>query len=62
MHERLIEQVRRFNRAVTLHVGALENSYLQRGRPLSEARLLHEVGRDGNDVRTLRKRLKLDSG
>ena len=62
MRERLIEQVRRFNRAVTLHVGALENSYLQRGRPLSEARLLHEVGRDGIDVRTLRERLKLDSG
>jgi DNA-binding MarR family transcriptional regulator/GNAT superfamily N-acetyltransferase len=62
MHERHIEQVRRFNRAVTLHVGALENSYLQRGRPLSEARLLHEVGRDGIDVRTLRERLKLDSG
>jgi DNA-binding MarR family transcriptional regulator len=40
----------------------LENSYLQRGRPLSEARLLHEIARDGIDVRTLRERLKLDSG
>ncbi|WP_105400214.1 GNAT family N-acetyltransferase [Neorhizobium sp. T7_12] len=56
-----IEQIRRFNRVVTLHVGALEDSYLQRGRPLSEARLLHEI-RDGTDVRTLRERLKLDSG
>lgn len=62
MNRRYIDQVRRFNRAITLHVGALENSYLQRGRPLSEARLLHEVGRDGADVRTLRERLKLDSG
>jgi DNA-binding MarR family transcriptional regulator len=62
MHKHLVAQVRRFNRAVTLHVGALESSYLQRGRPLSEARLLHEVGRDGIDVRTLRERLKLDSG
>ena len=62
MHEGQIEQVRRFNRVVTLHVGALENSYLQRGRPLSEARLLHEVSSDGIDVRTLRERLKLDSG
>src|SRR3712207_1314777 len=62
MHKHAIEQVRRFNRTVTLHVGALENSYLQRGRPLSEARLLHEVGRDGIDLRTLRERLKLDSG
>ena len=62
MREGHVEQVRRFNRAVTLHVGALENSYLRRGRPLSEARLLHEVGPDGIDVRTLRERLKLDSG
>jgi DNA-binding MarR family transcriptional regulator len=62
MHERIIQQVRRFNRAVTLYLGALENSYLQRGRPLSEARLLHEVGCDGIGVRTLRERLKLDSG
>jgi DNA-binding MarR family transcriptional regulator/GNAT superfamily N-acetyltransferase len=62
MHRRTIQQVRRFNRAVTLHLGALENSYLQRGRPLSEARLLHEVGCDGIDVRILRERLKLDSG
>ncbi|MBL6080807.1 winged helix-turn-helix transcriptional regulator [Belnapia sp. T18] len=62
MHERHIEQVRRFNRAVTLHIGVLENSYLQRGRPLSEARLLHEVGPNGTDVRTLRERLNLDSG
>jgi DNA-binding MarR family transcriptional regulator len=57
-----IEQVRRFNRLVTLHVGALEDSYLQRGRPLGQARLLHEVGPDGIDVRALRERLKLDSG
>lgn len=62
MYENQLEQIRRFNRVVTLHVGALEDSYLQSGRPLSEARLLHEVGRDGNDVRALRERLRLDSG
>lgn len=62
MNKRYIEQVRRFNRAITMHVGALENSYLQRGRPLSEARLLHEIGHDGADVRALREQLKLDSG
>jgi DNA-binding MarR family transcriptional regulator/GNAT superfamily N-acetyltransferase len=62
MSRQQIEQVRRFNRVVTQHVGALEDSYLQRGRPLGEARLLHEVGRDGIDVRVLRERLKLDSG
>jgi DNA-binding MarR family transcriptional regulator/N-acetylglutamate synthase-like GNAT family acetyltransferase len=62
MGEHRIEQVRRFNRVVTQHVGALEDSYLQRGRPLGQARLLHEVGPDGIDVRALRERLKLDSG
>ena len=62
MIERQIEQVRRFNRIVTQHVGALEESYLRRGRPLGQARLLHEIGPDGIEVRTLRDRLKLDSG
>jgi len=57
-----IQQVRRFNRIVTQHVGALEDSYLHRGRPLGEARLLHEVDANGIDVRVLRERLKLDSG
>jgi DNA-binding MarR family transcriptional regulator/GNAT superfamily N-acetyltransferase len=62
MQQGQIEQVRRFNRIVTLHAGALENSYLQRGRPLSEARLLHEIGPDGIELRILREKLKLDSG
>jgi DNA-binding MarR family transcriptional regulator/GNAT superfamily N-acetyltransferase len=62
MDERQIEQVRRFNRVVTQHVGALEDSYLQRGLPLGQARLLHEIGSTGIDVRSLRERLKLDSG
>ncbi|NBJ10218.1 bifunctional helix-turn-helix transcriptional regulator/GNAT family N-acetyltransferase [Microvirga arsenatis] len=62
MNERQIQQVRRFNRIVTQHVGALEESYLQRGRPLGQARLLHEFGPDGVEVRALRERLKLDSG
>ena len=62
MDEHQIEQVRRFNRIVTQHVGALEDSYLQRGRPLGQALLLHEVGSDGIDVRVLRERLKLYSG
>ena len=62
MIESQVRQVRRFNRIVTQNVGALEDSYLQRGRPLGQARLLHEVGRDGIDVRVLRERLKLDAG
>jgi DNA-binding MarR family transcriptional regulator/GNAT superfamily N-acetyltransferase len=57
-----IDQVRRFNRIVTERTGALEDSYLQRGRPLGEARLLHEIGVDGVDLRRLRQRLRLDSG
>jgi len=62
MDKRQIEQVRRFNRIVTQHVGALESNYLKYGRPLGQARLLFEVGADGIDVRVLRDKLKLDSG
>jgi DNA-binding MarR family transcriptional regulator/GNAT superfamily N-acetyltransferase len=58
----LLQLVRRFNRVVTLRVGALEGSYLRRGRPLAEARLIFEVGSHGSDVRTLRDDLGLDSG
>ena len=57
-----IQQVRRFNRLVTQRVGALDDGYLQRGRPLGEARLIFETGRNGADVRSLRARLGLDSG
>ncbi len=55
-------RVRSFNRAVTLSVGALQASYLARGRPLGEARLIFEVGAEGADVRVLRMRLGLDFG
>lgn len=58
----MIDTVRRFNRAVTRRVGALDDSYLARGRPLGEARLLFEIGRRGADLATLRDRLGLDSG
>jgi DNA-binding MarR family transcriptional regulator/GNAT superfamily N-acetyltransferase len=57
-----IQQVRRFNRLITQRVGALDDDYLRRGRPLGEARLIFEVGRDGAEVRALRERLGLDSG
>ena len=62
MDRAAIEQVRRFNRAVTLRVGTLEESYLSRGRPLSEARVIFETGAKGVDMRVLRGRLGLDSG
>jgi DNA-binding MarR family transcriptional regulator/ribosomal protein S18 acetylase RimI-like enzyme len=54
--------VRRFNRMVTQRVGALQEDYLARGRPLGEDRVLWEIGAEGCDVRTLRARLDLDSG
>nr|WP_219942034.1 MarR family winged helix-turn-helix transcriptional regulator [Iamia sp. SCSIO 61187] len=57
-----IEQVRRFHRTVTQRVGALDDRYLARDRPLGQARLLWEVGEAGCDVRELRARLGLDSG
>jgi DNA-binding MarR family transcriptional regulator/RimJ/RimL family protein N-acetyltransferase len=62
MDESQLLQIRRFNRAVTQRVGALEVDYLRRGRPLAEARLLFEIGADGVDLRTLRGKLGLDSG
>jgi DNA-binding MarR family transcriptional regulator/GNAT superfamily N-acetyltransferase len=57
-----ISQVRRFNRVVTQRVGALNDHFLARDRPLGEARVLWEIGPEGSDVRSLRARLDLDSG
>jgi len=57
-----IQQIRSFNRLVTRRVGALDQSYLSRGRPLGEARLLFEIGLAGADARSLRGALDLDSG
>jgi DNA-binding MarR family transcriptional regulator/GNAT superfamily N-acetyltransferase len=57
-----VGQVRSFNRLVTERVGALNDHYLARDRPLGEARVLWEIGREGCDVRRLRSRLGLDSG
>src|SRR2546421_9507289 len=62
MDQNAVSQVRRFNRVVTGRVGALDDRYLSRDRPLGEARLLWEIGADGSDVRSLRARLVLDSG
>jgi DNA-binding MarR family transcriptional regulator/GNAT superfamily N-acetyltransferase len=54
--------VRRFNRTVTQRVGALDDRFLARDRPLAEARMLWEIGEEGCEVRALRSRLGLDSG
>ena len=58
----MVEQVRSFNRTVTQRIGALDEEFLSRARPLGQARVLWEIGRDGCDVRLLRARLDLDSG
>jgi DNA-binding MarR family transcriptional regulator/GNAT superfamily N-acetyltransferase len=57
-----IRQARAFNRSVTQRIGALNDEYLARGRPLGASRVLWEIGADGTDLRTLRERLDLDSG
>jgi len=57
----MVEQVRRFNRAVMLRVQALESRLRASERSLTEARLLWEIGPDGAEVRALRTRLGLDS-
>src|SRR5215831_16441803 len=62
MDTALVEQVRSFNRSMTERVGALNDHFLGRNHPLSEARLLWEIGADGASVRELRRRLGLDSG
>ena len=54
--------IRRFNRTVTERVGALEESFLGRDRPLGASRLLWEIGDDSADLHKLRDRLGLDSG
>ncbi|MGC4791778.1 GNAT family N-acetyltransferase [Micromonospora sp. DT178] len=62
MEAELIAAVRRFNRTVTQRVGALDDEYMARARPLAQARLLWEIGPGGAEVAALRSRLGLDSG
>ena len=58
----MVSRVRSFNRTVTQRIGALNDAFLSRDRPLGQARLLWEIGPGGSDVRRLRSRLDLDSG
>jgi ribosomal protein S18 acetylase RimI-like enzyme len=62
MDASMVGQVRSFNRTVTQRIGALNDEFLSRDRPLGQARLLWEIGPDGCDIRLLRSRLDLDSG
>src|SRR5689334_2584682 len=62
MVDETVARVRRFNRTVTQRVGALQEAYLSRDRPLGQARLLWEIGIAGAPLSSLRARLDLDSG
>src|SRR6476469_6221840 len=62
MTSELVATVRSFNRAVTERVGALDEGFLGRSRPLGAARMLWEIGAGGAEVRRLRRRLGIDSG
>jgi DNA-binding MarR family transcriptional regulator/GNAT superfamily N-acetyltransferase len=57
-----ILQIRSFNRIVAESIGAIDDHFLGRGRPMGESRLLWEIGVEGADIRALRARLNLDSG
>src|SRR5262249_47834273 len=57
-----VAAVRRFNRTVSQRVGALNDRFLARDRPLASARLLWEIGREGCEIVMLRSRLGFDSG
>ncbi|MEX6505235.1 GNAT family N-acetyltransferase [Jiella sp. M17.18] len=57
-----VSRFRRFSRAVTSEVGALDESFLGRGRPLGVARVLNAIGHGRTDVAAVRDYLGLDSG
>jgi DNA-binding MarR family transcriptional regulator len=57
-----VARFRRFSRAVTTEVGALDASFLGRGRPLGSARVLNAIGKGQADVAGIRDYLGLDSG
>lgn len=56
-----IHRVRRFNRAVTSGVGALDASFLGRGRPLGSVRVINAIGQGRSDVAVLREYLGLET-
>lgn len=57
-----IRRFRRFARVVTREVGALDTSFLGRGRPLGVVRVLNAIGMGRTDVAEIRDYLGLDSG
>lgn len=57
-----ITRFRNFSRSVAVEVGALEDSFMGRGRPLGSARVLNAIGLGYENVSELRTYLKLDTG
>lgn len=57
-----VSRFRRFARSVTSEVGALDTSFLGRGRPLGAARVLNAIGHGRSDIADIRDYLALDSG
>ena len=57
-----VSRFRRVARAVTREVGALDTSFLGRGRPLGSARVINGIRSGRTDVAELRTYLALDSG
>ena len=62
MDAKSVSRVRAFNRSVSERIGALNDHFLGRARPMGESRVLWEIGVDGAELRELRSRLGLDSG
>ena len=62
MDQAAIALTRAFNRIAVERIGALTDQFLGRTRPMTETRVLWEIGPHGMEVRRLRARLGLDSG
>ena len=62
MDQNQITRFRNFSRSVAIEIGALEDSFLNRGRPLGSARVLNAIGLGHKNVADLRNFLSLDTG
>ncbi|HEU5254643.1 MAG TPA: helix-turn-helix domain-containing GNAT family N-acetyltransferase [Vicinamibacterales bacterium] len=62
MDAKAVRQIRSFNRTVAERIGAVNDRFLHQRRPMNESRLIWEIGLKGEELRTLRMRLGLDSG
>jgi GNAT superfamily N-acetyltransferase/DNA-binding MarR family transcriptional regulator len=61
MNAMAIHRIRSFNRTVAEGIGALDDRFLGRGRPMNEARVLWEIGAAGADRHALGARLGLEA-